>query len=115
MAQTFSNAIMHNDSFAIRCIEQYIKIDIQQGVPRVENWQAYIEHLALPYEKGNIEGGLFTYDWIAYIWDIEIHIWSVETTTMLTRFHSMRKNQKYLMLFNFKQTKGIFILSHCKK
>ena len=54
MAQTFSNAIMHNDSFAIRCIKQYIEIDIQQGLPRVVDWKAYIENLALPYEEGNI-------------------------------------------------------------
>ena len=74
MAQTFSNAVMHNDSFAIRCIKQYIEIDIQQGLPRVVDWKAYIENLALPYEKGNIEDGIFTYDWIAYIWDIEICI-----------------------------------------
>jgi hypothetical protein len=101
MAQTFSNVVMHNDYFAIRCINQYIKIDIQQGLPRVIDWKTYIENLALPYEKGNIEGRLFTYDWIAYIWDIEIHIWFSETTTMLTIFHSIREASRIFNVIQF--------------
>jgi hypothetical protein len=84
------------------------EIDIQQGLPRVVDWQAYIENLALPYEKGNIEGGIFTYDWIAYIWDIEICIWSVETTTMLTRFHSMREASRIFNVIRFRTNKGHF-------
>ena len=62
MAQTFMNAIMCNDPFAFRCIEKYIKPDIQKHVPGVASWEAYIVQLALPYEEGNIQGGHFVYD-----------------------------------------------------
>ena len=101
VTQTFCNAVMKNDSFSIRCIEKYVKIEIQKNVSRVANWQGYIVHLALPYEKGNIEGTIFVFNWIAYIWNIEICIWSAETTTLLATFHSVEKTSKIFNVIQY--------------
>jgi hypothetical protein len=108
VTQTFTNAMMHNDACAIICIEQYIKIDMQNDVSRVANWQAYIVHLALPYEKGNIESVFFVYDWMAYIWDIEICIWSVKTTSFLTIFHTNKNPAKIFNVIQFQTNIGNF-------
>ena len=101
VAQTFSNAIMQNDSFAIKCIERYINIDILKNVPGVANWQAYIVNLALPYKKGYIEGGPFVYSWISYIWNIEICIWSAKTTSILAKFYPIRNASKVFNVIQY--------------
>ena len=38
-SQTFCNAIMHNDSFAYRCIEQYMGKDVIWKVPKISSWK----------------------------------------------------------------------------
>ena len=108
MAQTFCNAVMQNDFLSTRCIEKYVKIEIQKNVSRVANWQGYIVHLALPYEKGNIEGSLFVFNWIAYIWNIEIRIWSAETTTILATFHLVEKASKIFNVIRYQTDIGNF-------
>jgi hypothetical protein len=74
VSQMFCNAIMQNDSFAIRCIHQYISDDIIKKVPKIENWQGYMIQLAFPYKEGYIEGGLFVYEWLARILKIDTHL-----------------------------------------
>ena len=65
-------------------------------------------HLALPYEKGNIEGSHFVFNWIAYIWNIEIRIWSAETTTLLATFHSVEKASKIFNVIRYQTDIGNF-------
>ena len=115
VAQNFTNTIKKNDSFAIRCIEQYINIDILKDVPRIANWKAHIFNLALPYEKGNIEGGIFVYAWISYIWNIEICIWPTKTMTILATFHPKRKTTKVFNVIQYQIGINQFHLSHCDK
>ena len=54
--QTFCNEIMHNDSFAYRCIEQYMGKHVIWKVPNISSWKDYMIQLALPYKQGEIEG-----------------------------------------------------------
>jgi hypothetical protein len=65
-------------------------------------------HLALPYEKGNIEGSIFVYDSIAYIWDIEIFLWFAKTAIMLTKFHSIKKESNIFNVIWYQKNIGHF-------
>ena len=55
----------------------------------------------MPYENENIEGDLFIYAWISYIWNIEICIWFAETTTLLATFHSVEKTSKIFNVIRY--------------
>jgi len=75
---------MHNDSLEIRCIDQHIKFEIEKHQLRVSNWQTNVVDLVLPYEKWNIEGGIFVFDWFP-IFGVYTYKWSFEKYAMLSR------------------------------
>jgi hypothetical protein len=43
-SQMYCNAIMNNNSFAHRCIKQYMGENVIWKVPKVANWQSYMIH-----------------------------------------------------------------------
>ena len=94
VSQTFCNAIMQNDSFAIGCIQKYINHDVIKNVPKIANWQGYMIQLTLSYKEGNIEGGLFVLCWLARALNIEIHLWSSKTGKMTTSIPSFAQPSK---------------------
>ena len=55
---------MHNESFAYRCIEQYMGKDVICKVSNISSWKYYMIQLALPYKQGEIEGGISVYEWV---------------------------------------------------
>ena len=108
VAQTFCNAIMQNDSFVIRCIHAYIGNDVIKKVPKIVNWQGYIIQLALPYKEGNIEGGLFVYQWLARTLIIEIHIWSFDTRKITTSIPFSTKGENVFDILDIRTNKIVY-------
>ena len=94
VSQTFCNAIMQNDSFAIECIQKYINHVVIKNVPKIVNWQGYMIQLTLPYKEGNLEGGLFVFYWLARTLNIGIHLWSSKIGKMTALIPSFAKPSK---------------------
>jgi hypothetical protein len=45
-------------------------------MPTIGSWQEYLVNMALPYEKGNVEGGRFYLQWLSIIFRVNIQVWS---------------------------------------
>jgi hypothetical protein len=41
----------------------------------IGNWEEYLVNMALPYEKGNLEGGIFFFQWLSIIFRVNIQVW----------------------------------------
>ena len=67
---------MHNDSLAYRFIVQYMGKDVIWKVPNISSWKDYMIQLALPYKQREIEGGIFVYEWLSRLLNMQVHIWS---------------------------------------
>ena len=76
---------MQNYCFAINCIHQYLNDLVIKNTLKIKNWQGCIIQLAFPYKEGKIEGGLFVYEWLARILNIEIHLRYFETRKVTTK------------------------------
>jgi len=83
IAQTFCNAIVQNDPFAIRCIKEHIDFHYIKESKTITTWKEYIARLALPYGKGNVHGGLFVFVWLSKILNLQILIWSPITISIV--------------------------------
>jgi hypothetical protein len=44
-------------------------------MPAVGSWQEYLVNIALPYEKGCMEGCRFCLQWLSFIFRVNIQVW----------------------------------------
>jgi hypothetical protein len=72
IVQSFCNAIISGNQKAFDCLHQHLPTDLIQSMSTLGSWQQYLIHMAMPYEKGNIEGGPFCLQWISIIFRVNI-------------------------------------------
>lgn len=106
ISQTFCNAIIYNDLFVLNCIEKYMNEHAIMQFPGIVDWQGYIVQLAMPYEKWKIDGGIFVYDWIQHILNINVCIWFVDTLATVAKFHGFEKDAMIFHVMQFGTSVG---------
>jgi len=74
--QSFCNAIIGDNQQAFRCLHQHLFPYLLENMPAIGSWQEYLVNMALPYEKGNVEGCRFYLQWLSIIFRVNIHVWS---------------------------------------
>jgi len=62
---------MHKNQDALHCLEQYLIVYVIHYAMN-NNWQQYLINMAMPYEKGQVEGGPFCLQWISIIFKVNI-------------------------------------------
>ena len=77
------------DAFANIFVTTWLK-----KIPKIANWQGYIMQLAFPYKEGYIDGGLFFYECLAKILNINIHLWSFKIGKIKASILSSTKGEK---------------------
>ena len=73
---------MHRNQQALHCLDHYLIVDVIQYT-RNRNWQQYLINMAIPYEKGQIEGGPFCLQWISIIFKVNIQLLSSVTSNFV--------------------------------
>jgi hypothetical protein len=74
--QSFCNAIVGGNQQAFRCLHQHLLPYLLENMPTVGTWQEYLVNMVLPYEKGNVEGCSFCFQWLSMIFRVNFQVWS---------------------------------------
>jgi hypothetical protein len=74
--QSFCNAIIGGNQQAFNCLHQHLLPYLLESMSTIGSWQQYLVNMALPYEKGNVEGGRFCLQWLSIIFRVNIQVWS---------------------------------------
>jgi hypothetical protein len=74
--QSFCNAIIGGSQQAFNCLHQHLLPYLIESMSIIGSWQQYLVNMAMPYEKGNVEGYTFCLQWISIIFRVNIHVWS---------------------------------------
>ena len=76
IVQSFCNAIIGNNQQDFRYFHEHLSPYLLENMPTIASWQEYLVNMALPYEKGNVEGCRFCLQWLSIIFRVNIHVWS---------------------------------------
>jgi hypothetical protein len=76
VVQSFCNAIIGGSQQAFRFLHQHLCPYLVENMSAVGSWQEYLVNMALPYEKGNMEGCTFCLQWLSMIFRVNIQVWS---------------------------------------
>ena len=82
MAQSFYNMVLGGDKKTLECKQTCIQADLHLSCGIVD-WETYIAQIGLPYEQSRIEGVDFYFEWLSYILQVKIKIWSSTTLTCI--------------------------------
>jgi hypothetical protein len=74
--QSFSNAIIGGSQQDFSCLHQHLSPYLLENMSAIGSWQEYLVNMALPYEKGNVEGCRFYLKWLSIIFRVNIQVWS---------------------------------------
>jgi hypothetical protein len=74
--ESFCNAIIGGNQQAFRCLHHNLSPYLLENMSAIGSWQEYLVNMALPYEKGNVEGCRFYLQWFSIIFKVNIHVWS---------------------------------------
>lgn len=85
MAQSFCNALLSKDNVAIGCIETCIHCDLTISCG-MSSWQAHIAKIGDPYEQSKLEGANFCYEWLSYILQVRVKVWSRMTNMCIQEY-----------------------------
>jgi len=69
-------------------LEQHLTNDFIKSQPMIANWKAYLVNMAMPYEKGKLEGDLFCLHWLSFIFKENIQVWSFVAKSTIASFSS---------------------------
>jgi hypothetical protein len=70
--QSFCNVIIGGNQQAFMCLHQHLCPYLVENMSSVGSWQEYLVNMALPYEKGNMEGCRFCLQWLSMIFRVNI-------------------------------------------
>lgn len=69
----------------------------------------------MPYEKGKIDGDVFVYDWIRYIFNITMCIWSANNLAIVSEFYAFQEDRHILHIMQFSITAQHLHYEHLKE
>jgi hypothetical protein len=84
IVQSFCNAIMSGDQNTLLCLHQYPGPGVIHNKTMFVNSKEYLENMAMPYERGKIEGGRFCFQWISIIFNVYISKFGHSMETILS-------------------------------
>jgi hypothetical protein len=71
---SFCNAIIGGNQQAFRCLHQHLSPYLLENMLAIGIWQEYLVNMALPYEKGNVEGCRLCLQWMSIIFRVNIQV-----------------------------------------
>lgn len=74
IAQTFYNCFICNDDRDINCLQQHLSARNIEQDQCINDQQAYIINLSMPYAYEHVEGKSFAIQWICELLDVNIYI-----------------------------------------
>jgi hypothetical protein len=74
--QSFCNAIISDNQQTCSCLHQHLSPYLLENMSIIGSWQEYLVNMALPYEKGNVEGCRFCLQGLSIIFRVNIQVWS---------------------------------------
>jgi hypothetical protein len=74
--QSFCNAIIGDNQHAFSFLHQHLSPYLLENMSTIGSWKEYLVNMALPYEKGNVEGARFCLQWLSIIFRVNIQVWS---------------------------------------
>jgi hypothetical protein len=86
IVQSFCNAMKSSDQNALHCLHEYLGPGAIHNTTIIVNWQEYLVNMAMPYEKGKIEGGGFCLQWISFIFNVNIQVWSLHGSNIVNLY-----------------------------
>jgi hypothetical protein len=89
--QSFCNAIIGGSQHGFNYLHQHLLPYLIESMTTIGCWQQYLVNMAMPYEKGNIEGGTFCLQWISIIFRVNIQVWSTLSDDTV-RFYDIDSN-----------------------
>jgi hypothetical protein len=81
----FCNAMKSGDHNALHCLHEYLRPGLV-GNTTIANWQKYLVNMEMPYEKGNIEDRDFNLQWISFIFNVNIQVWSLHDNNIVNLY-----------------------------
>ena len=101
IVKSFCNALMHKNKEALHCLEQYLIVDVIHYTMN-NNWQQYLINMAMPYEKGQVEGGPFCLQWISVIFKVNIQLWSFVANNFVSYSSAHSRCNRLVNIMSFK-------------
>ena len=74
--QSFFISIIGGSQQVIKFFHQHLLPYLLESMSIIRSWQQYLVNMAMPYEKGNVEGSRFCLQWIYIIFRVNIQVWS---------------------------------------
>jgi hypothetical protein len=76
--QSFCNAILGSSQQVFNCFHKHLSPYLLEYILAIASWQEYLVNMALPYEKGNVEGCRFCLQSLSIIFRVNIQVWSTQ-------------------------------------
>lgn len=112
VVQYFCNALMGRDENALHFLEKHLTSETIQSQTMVAGWQQYLINMAMPYEKGAIQGTSFCFQWTSIIFNVNIQIWSFTNKTIVNYTHRKQIATEHITYYPLKQVHHTFIMNH---
>jgi hypothetical protein len=65
------------DHNALHCVHEYLIPGLVGNTLVIAIWKKYLVNMAKSYEKRKIECGAFYFQWISFIFNVNIQFWSL--------------------------------------
>jgi hypothetical protein len=89
------------DQNALHCLHEYLTPGLVGNTTTIANWQKYLVNMEMPYEKGKIEGGAFCLQWISFIFNVNIQVWSLHGSNIVNLYSAGSNCDKTVDVLSF--------------
>jgi hypothetical protein len=101
IVQSFCNAMKSGDHNALHCLHEYLRPGPIDNTTTIVNWKEYLVNMEMPYEKGKIEGGAFCLQWISFIFNVNIQVWSLHGNNIVNLYFAGSNCDKIVDVLSF--------------
>ena len=93
------------DQNALHCLHAYLRLVPINITTTILNWQEYLVNMVVPYKKENIEGGVFFLQWISFIFNVNIQVWSLHGSNIVNLYSVGLNCDKTINVLSFETHK----------
>jgi hypothetical protein len=86
---------------ALHCLHRYLGPSVIHNTTIIENWEEYLVNMEIPYENGKIEGGGFCLQWISFIFNVNIQVWSLYGNDVVNLYFSNSNCDRTIDVLSF--------------
>jgi hypothetical protein len=74
------------DQNTLHCLHEYLMLSLVGNTTTIANWQKYHVNMEMTYEKCKIDGGTFCLQWISFISNVNIQVWSLHGNNIVNLY-----------------------------